>query len=50
MTPLSTQKFNEKMREKGFSDTSKREGKETVKVWEGCTLRSDLRGDNDTVV
>ncbi len=50
LRPISPQKFNDKMREKGFVDTSKKVGGQATRIWEGCTLRSDLKGQNDSVV
>ena len=51
LKPLSNQKFNEKMREKGFSDITKREVVEKpMKVWEGCAISSDLKERNNNDV
>ena len=50
MKPLSNPKFNDKMRKEGFIDTTKRIGDRTAKIWEGCTLRTDLRGENTSVL
>jgi len=50
MKPLSNQKFNEKMHKEGFIDTTKRLGDRTPKIWECCNLRSDLRGNNASIV
>lgn len=47
---ISPQEFNKKMRERGFIDTTKRVGKNTPKIWEGCTSCSDLRRENDSIV
>ena len=50
MKPLTNQKFNEKMHKEGFIDTTKRLGDRTPKIWECCNLRSDLRGENASIV
>ena len=50
LRPISPQKFNDKMREKGFVDVSRRIGGETTRIWEGCILRADLKGKNGAVV
>jgi len=47
---LTNTKFNAKMREKGFSDNTKRDGPDTIKVWGELALRCDLRGENTSSV
>jgi putative DNA primase/helicase len=49
MTPLEDRVFNKKLEKLGFVRKPLREGGAVVKVWSGITLRSQLKGQNQTL-